>query len=144
MQAASQPSRSRTQMASTPLQALAGQLAEATKVFDRSAGEEALKSRIEIVSKAKQIATLMLGPEEMVAQHCSSVSTNVGFWLRVLNFMQMAELIAIRSLMKMRVLENIPPEGSISLRDLSRKTGAQDSLLGSFPVCSFLRTCTFG
>jgi hypothetical protein len=69
-------------MASTELQVLARQLAEAAETFDLSAGQEALKSRIEIMSKAKQIATLMLGPEEMGMQHSSSVSANIGFRLR--------------------------------------------------------------
>jgi hypothetical protein len=53
--------------------------------------------------------------------------------------MQMAELITVRSLMKMRVLENIPLESSISLQELSKKTGAQDSLLGLFPPSSSLK-----
>lgn len=124
-------------MASAELQVLARQLAEAAETFDLSAGQEALKSRIEIISKAKQIATLMLAPEEMPMQHSSNVSANIGFPAAVLNFMQMAELVAIRSLMKMRVLENIPLESAISLQELSKKTGAQDSLLGSFPPSSF-------
>jgi len=126
-------------MASAELQVLARQLAEAAETFDLSAGQEALKSRIEIISKAKQIAALMLAPEEMPMQHSSNVSANIGFPAAVLNFMQMAELVAIRSLMKMRVLENIPLESSISLQELSKKTGAQDSLLGSFPPSSSLK-----
>jgi hypothetical protein len=126
-------------MASAELQVLARQLAEAAETFDLSTGQEALKSRIEIISKAKQIATLMLAPEEIPMQHSSNVSANIGFPAAVLNFMQMAELVAIRSLMKMRVLENIPLESSISLQELSKKTGAQDSLLGSFPPSSSLK-----
>jgi len=42
----------------------------------------------------------------------------------------MAELVAIRTFMKLRVLDAIPRTGSISLQDLSKATGAQDSLLG--------------
>ena len=66
-------------MESTKLQVLARQLAEAAETFDPSAGQEALKSRIEIISKAKQIVTLMLAPEEMSLQHSCSVSANIGF-----------------------------------------------------------------
>jgi len=36
--------------------------------------------------------------------------------------------------MKLKVLDAIPETGSISLEELSKKTGAQDSLLGM--VCS--------
>jgi hypothetical protein len=43
----------------------------------------------------------------------------------------MAELIAIRTFMKLKVLENIPETSSISLQNLAKATGVQDSLLGS-------------
>lgn len=42
----------------------------------------------------------------------------------------MAELVAIRTFMKLKVLEAIPLEGGISVQDLSKATGAQESLLG--------------
>lgn len=44
--------------------------------------------------------------------------------------LQMAEVIAVRTFMKLKVLDAIPKEGSISLEDLSKATGVQDSLLG--------------
>jgi hypothetical protein len=43
----------------------------------------------------------------------------------------MAEVIAIRTFMKLKVFENIPLDGSISLQDLAKATGAQESLLGN-------------
>ncbi|KAF4948526.1 hypothetical protein FGADI_9590 [Fusarium gaditjirri] len=43
--------------------------------------------------------------------------------------LNIAELIAIRTFMKLKVLDTIPATGSISLQDLSRATGVQDSLL---------------
>jgi hypothetical protein len=42
----------------------------------------------------------------------------------------MTELVAIRTFMKLKVFEAIPLTGSISLQNLSKATGAQDSLLG--------------
>lgn len=42
----------------------------------------------------------------------------------------MAELVAIRTFIKLKVLDAIPKTGSISLEDLSTATGVQDSLLG--------------
>lgn len=42
----------------------------------------------------------------------------------------MAELIAVRTFMKHKVLDAIPQNGSISLQDLAKATGVQDSLLG--------------
>lgn len=44
----------------------------------------------------------------------------------------MAELIAIRTFMKLKVLDSIPEVESISLADLAKATGAQESLLGRF------------
>jgi hypothetical protein len=43
----------------------------------------------------------------------------------------MIELVAIRTLMSLHVLEKIPQDGSISLQELSEATGAQDSLIGT-------------
>jgi hypothetical protein len=42
----------------------------------------------------------------------------------------MTELVAIRTLLKLKALENIPVDGSISLQALAKATGAQESLLG--------------
>ena len=47
----------------------------------------------------------------------------------------MAEVIAIRTFLKLKVLENIPLDGSISLQDLAKATGAQESLLGNINPC---------
>jgi hypothetical protein len=48
----------------------------------------------------------------------------------------MLELVATRTLMSLLVLEKIPLDGSISLKELSEATGAQESLIGT----SFLTT----
>jgi hypothetical protein len=45
---------------------------------------------------------------------------------------KMAELVALRTFIKLKVLESIPETGSISLRDLAQATGAQESLLGTY------------
>jgi hypothetical protein len=66
-------------MESAELQILARQLAEAAETFSQSEGQEALKSRLEIISKAKQIATLTLTPDELSLQHSSSVSVSIDF-----------------------------------------------------------------
>jgi hypothetical protein len=44
----------------------------------------------------------------------------------------MAELIALRTFIKLKVFAAIPESGSISLADLSKATGAQESLLGEY------------
>jgi len=49
----------------------------------------------------------------------------------------MAESVAIRTFIKLKVLEAIPETGSISLQELSRATGAQDSLLGTVNIFRF-------
>jgi hypothetical protein len=48
----------------------------------------------------------------------------------------MAELIAIRTFMKLKALDSIPKTGSISLADLLKATGAQESILGKEPLFS--------
>lgn len=50
----------------------------------------------------------------------------------------MFELMSIRTLLSLHVLEKIP-DGSISLQDLAAATGVQESLLGiSYPESSIL------
>ena len=44
----------------------------------------------------------------------------------------MAELIAIRTFIKLKVFAAIPESGSISLAELSKATGVQESLLGEY------------
>ena len=44
---------------------------------------------------------------------------------------QIAELVAIRTFIKLKVFDAIPLEGAISLPALSEATGAQESLLGA-------------
>jgi hypothetical protein len=51
-----------------------------------------------------------------------------------MRWFKMAELVAIRTFMKLKVLEAIPLTGSISLPELSKITGAQESLLGMFEL----------
>jgi hypothetical protein len=52
----------------------------------------------------------------------------------------MAEILSIRTLMKMHAFEHIPNDGAISSTDLAKKIGSQESLLGtlthSFPRSS--------
>jgi hypothetical protein len=46
----------------------------------------------------------------------------------------MAELIAIRTFIKLKVLEATPARGSISVQNLAKATGAQEPLLSSTDV----------
>jgi hypothetical protein len=39
-------------------------------------------------------------------------------------------VLAVRTLLHLKALEKIPDNGSISLQDLAKATGAQESLLG--------------
>lgn len=41
------------------------------------------------------------------------------------------ELVAIRTLLSLKVLPKMPEHGSVSLQDLSQATGVQKSLLGN-------------
>lgn len=66
-------------------------------------------------------------------------SQEVGKKAAVANLRQIAELVAIRTFMKLKVLDAIPEEGSISLKDLSAATGVQASLLGMIDT-----TCQYG
>ena len=97
------------------LQALVHELNNAVDSYDPQAGLDGFCSRAAIIEKAKKIMQLMMDPGDLSMHH----STN------------MTELVAIRTMMKFGVLQRIPDPGSISLKDLSKATGVQESLLGS-------------
>ena len=63
-----------TAMASSELRKLATQLSAAVDTLDESKGQDAFQSRLNVISKAKQIASMMTQPEELPMQHSASVS----------------------------------------------------------------------
>ena len=58
------------------LQTLVNDLDNASKSFDPAPGLDGYKSRIEVISKAKQIISAMTDPSDMAFQHCTNVSTS--------------------------------------------------------------------
>lgn len=52
----------------------------------------------------------------------------------MLNRVKLAEALAIRTFIKLKALEAIPESGSISLEELSKATGAEESLLGKLQL----------
>jgi len=123
-------------MVSSQLIALARQLAEAVEHFVDD-GSSDVKRRAEIVSVANQVAALVTEPEELPMQHSANVSlltgpsTGVGQQALMFSTTVDGGIDCDSHLMKMHALDEIPVEGSISLKELSKKTRAQDSLLGS-------------
>jgi hypothetical protein len=71
--------------------------------------------RFEMVSTAKQLLSSLISPEEHALQE-------------VVNSM---ELIALRTTMKLGVLEALPDQGAITIEELSKRSGAQEALLES-------------
>ncbi|KAK0630863.1 S-adenosyl-L-methionine-dependent methyltransferase [Bombardia bombarda] len=75
-------------------------------------------SRVQIIAKAKEakakeLVRALVTPDQLPNYHG----------------LNMTELVAIRTFINLKVLEAIPKTGSISLTDLSKATGAQESLL---------------
>lgn len=69
--------------------------------------------RNSIVASAKQLIDAVSVPEEHALQRSINLT----------------ELVAIRAILELRVLETIPLQSDINMSDLSRKTGAQSALL---------------
>ncbi|TVY35408.1 O-methyltransferase [Lachnellula subtilissima] len=95
------------------LQALLADLTRAVQGYSTSPDLNGYMSRINIIEKAKQITQSLIPAEQLPYYHG----------------LHMAEAVAIRTFIKLKVLEAIPETGSISLQELSEATGAQDSLL---------------
>ncbi|KAM0433308.1 hypothetical protein ACHAPT_004184 [Fusarium lateritium] len=70
-------------------------------------------SRVQILEKARALTNALITPDQKPSYHGLNI----------------AELVAIRTFMRLKVLDAIPSTGSMSLRDLSLATGVQDSLL---------------
>lgn len=56
------------------LQTLVGKLHNASKSFNPAPGLDGYKSRIDVITKAKQIISAMTDPSDMAFQHCTNVS----------------------------------------------------------------------
>ncbi len=59
------------------LDTLMGELNLASKSFNPSHGLEGYKSRVEIISKAKEVINAMTDPSDMAYSHCSNVSLSL-------------------------------------------------------------------
>ncbi|KAG5797936.1 hypothetical protein H9Q69_003025 [Fusarium xylarioides] len=92
---------------------LVSSLNDAAKAYSDAPDLNGYMSRVQILEKARTLTNALITPDQKPNYHGLNI----------------AELVAIRTFMKLIVLDAIPATGSISLRDLSQATGVQDSLL---------------
>ncbi|KAK3988728.1 S-adenosyl-L-methionine-dependent methyltransferase [Cladorrhinum sp. PSN332] len=92
---------------------LVRQLTDLAKNYDDTPDLNGYISRTTIIGKAKELQRALMSPDQTPNYHG----------------LEMAELVAIRTFIKLKILNAIPKTGSISLQDLSDITGAQDSLI---------------
>lgn len=112
---------------SQELQSLIAELTAAAQSYTATLDLSGYMSRVAIIAKAKSLTQALVSPEQLPNYHGLNVCfSHLASWLTG----QMAELVAIRTFMKLKVLDAIPTSGSISLSDISKKTGAQESLIG--------------
>jgi hypothetical protein len=83
------------------------------RTIEKSGDTIDINTRNEVVAQAKRLINSLLTPEEDVLQRCA----------------QAMEAFAIRLIMKIGVLEALPADGTISLEEVIKATGAQDSLI---------------
>ncbi|KAG4278560.1 hypothetical protein FPRO04_06615 [Fusarium proliferatum] len=92
---------------------LVSSLSDAAKAYSDALDLNGYMSRVQILEKARTLTNALITPDQKPNYHGLNI----------------AELVAIRTFMKLKVLDAIPATGSISLQDLSQATGVQDSLL---------------
>ncbi|CCT73670.1 related to O-methyltransferase B [Fusarium fujikuroi] len=92
---------------------LVSSLNDAAKAYSDATDLNGYMSRVQILEKARSLTNALITPDQKPNYHGLNI----------------AELVAIRTFMKLKVLNAIPATGSISLQDLSQATGVQDSLL---------------
>jgi hypothetical protein len=115
---------------------LVSSLSEIAKGYADTPDLNGYITRVQIIAKAKELTRALITPDQAPNYHglnvrCLIFSTTIARVTHNTPITQIAELVAIRTFMKLKVLDAIPKEGSISLEDLSKATGAQDSLLGT-------------
>ncbi|KAF5529405.1 O-methyltransferase B [Fusarium napiforme] len=92
---------------------LVSSLNDAANAYSGAPDLNGYMSRVQILEKARTLTNALITPDQKPNYHGLNI----------------AELVAIRTFMKLKVLNAIPATGSISLQDLSQATGVQDSLL---------------
>ncbi|KAF5721260.1 O-methyltransferase B [Fusarium mundagurra] len=92
---------------------LVSSLNNAAKAYSDAPDLNGYMFRVQILEKARTLTNALITPDQKPNYHGLNI----------------AELVAIRTFMKLKVLDAIPATGSISLQDLSQATGVQDSLL---------------
>ncbi|CZR47654.1 uncharacterized protein FPRO_13321 [Fusarium proliferatum ET1] len=92
---------------------LVSSLSDSAKAYSDALDLNGYMSRVQILEKARTLTNALITPDQKPNYHGLNI----------------AELVAIRTFMKLKVLNAIPATGSISLQDLSQATGVQDSLL---------------
>ncbi|KAJ4257388.1 hypothetical protein NW762_008508 [Fusarium torreyae] len=92
---------------------LVSSLNNAAQAYSDAPDLNGYMSRVQILEKARTLTNALITPDQKPNYHGLNI----------------AELVAIRTFMKLKVLDAIPATGSISLQDLSKATGVQDSLL---------------
>ncbi|KAL2753098.1 hypothetical protein ACRALDRAFT_1083559 [Sodiomyces alcalophilus JCM 7366] len=92
---------------------LVSSLNQAAGAYSDDADLDGYLSRVQIIAKARELTRALVTPDQLPNYHGLNI----------------AELIAIRTFMRLKVLDAIPPVGSISLSDLAKNTGVQESLL---------------
>ncbi|RSL59218.1 hypothetical protein CEP51_013947 [Fusarium floridanum] len=92
---------------------LVNDLAQASQAYSDAPDLNGYMSRVHVLEKARALTNALITPDQKPNYHGLNI----------------AELVAIRTFMRLKVLDAIPASGSISLKDLSQATGVQDSLL---------------
>ncbi|RSL93370.1 hypothetical protein CDV31_014752 [Fusarium ambrosium] len=88
-------------------------LAQASQAYSDAPDLNGYMSRVHVLEKARALTNALITPDQKPNYHGLNI----------------AELVAIRTFMRLKVLDAIPASGSISLKGLSQATGVQDSLL---------------
>ncbi|KAK7421127.1 hypothetical protein QQZ08_010055 [Neonectria magnoliae] len=104
------------------IQDLVGSLNQVAQAYSNAPDLSGYMSRVQILAKTRELTQALITPDQKPNYHG----------------LNMAELIAVRTFMRLKVLGAIPATGSISLEDLSKATGVQDSLLGTYNILQSL------
>lgn len=95
------------------IQGLVASISDVATHYKADPGPNGMEIRLRLINMAKQLMFGLMEPGDAASYHLSNAM----------------EVIAVRTLLDLKIFHSIPPQGSISLKDLAEKTNSEQSLI---------------
>jgi hypothetical protein len=94
------------------VQELIAGISDVAKSYTADTSPNGMATRFQLIGMARQLIAGLMEPGDMMGYHIGNAM----------------ELVAVRTLLDLKVLNHIPSEGSIALKELASKSNTEESL----------------